>query len=177
MSENVVAVSVAILVPLATALAGVLSLLLQDWRLRRSRADRRRVAFEDATRQVAFAAEWWTAQQLLPSTPESLQDATTVAQGWLNEASARVDAADEPPPVQRGRLLLLYGFQTRSAKTIRIGFFTVLGVMAFTSLSILSSAVDKDRDLGWLVVYLILFGVLALFLRFWAVSADTADQD
>lgn len=96
--QDVVAVFVAVLVPLVTALAGVLSLLVQDWRLRRSRADRRRLAFEDATRQVAFTVEWWTARQLLPTTPEALQDVTAVAQGWLDEASARVSAAEVQSP-------------------------------------------------------------------------------
>ncbi|SBW22300.1 hypothetical protein FDG2_2436 [Candidatus Protofrankia californiensis] len=44
----------------------------------------------------------------------------------MNEGSARVSAADEQPPVPRGRLLLLYRFQHRSAKAIRIGFFAML---------------------------------------------------
>ncbi len=65
--QDFVAVAVAVLVPLATAFAGVLTLIVQDWRQRKSRADRRRLALEDATRQVAFVTEWWTTRQLLPS--------------------------------------------------------------------------------------------------------------
>ncbi|MBO0511465.1 hypothetical protein J0695_06530 [Streptomyces beijiangensis] len=71
-----------------------MSLMLQDRRMRRSRAGRRQLAFEDATRQVAFAAEWWKARQLIASTPEKLQDATDVAQRWLDEASERVTTAE-----------------------------------------------------------------------------------
>ncbi|WP_261574158.1 hypothetical protein [Frankia gtarii] len=175
--QDFVAVAVALLVPLATAFAGVLTVVVQDWRQRKSRADRRRMALEDATRQVAFVTDWWTARQLLPATPESLQEAAAVAQSWLNEASARVDAADELPAVQRGRLLLLYRFQKRLAKAIRIVFFAVLGVMAWASYSLVSTILEDGGDLGAQVVSLVALGVVALLLRFWAVSADSTSPD
>jgi hypothetical protein len=56
-AQEVVAVTVAVLVPVVTAVAGVVSLLVQDWRVRRSSAGRRRLAFEDATRQVSRMVE------------------------------------------------------------------------------------------------------------------------
>ncbi len=147
-------VFVAVLVPVVTAAVGMMSLLVQDWRARRSRAGRRRLAFEEAT---------------------------VVAQGWLGEASARVTAAeqersDEEPPVSRGRLLLLYRFRRRPAKVIRIGFYTSLGAMAFWSLAIVSDVLSGQEGIGWDVAYLVLFGALALFLRFWAVSANSANS-
>lgn len=100
-----------------------------------------------------------------------------MAQSWLNEASTRVDAADEPPPVQRGRLLLLYGFHNRSAKAIRVGFFAVLGTMTMASLSLVGTALDDGSDFGWQMVFLVLLGVLALSLRFWAVSANSTSAN
>jgi hypothetical protein len=179
-AQDVAAVAVAVLVPVVTAVAGVVSLLVQDWRVRRSREGRRRLAFEDATRQVTFAAEWWKATQLLPATPEMLQDTAAVAQGWLDEASARVTAAerarvDEEPHVSVSRLLLLYRMRHGSAKAIRIGFYASTGVMAIVTTGVLGDAQDGN-PIVWDVLYLVLAGVLALLLRFWAVSADSAGQ-
>lgn len=182
-AQDVVAVSVAVLVPLVTAAAGVVSLMVQDRRMRRSRAGRRQLAFEDATRQVAFAAEWWKARQLIASTPETLQDATAVAQRWLDQASELVNTAerartDAEPQVSVSRLLLLYRFRHRSAKVIRIGFYGTLGTMAYGSLGLLGQAQDGGTrgDLVWGALWTVLIGVLALLLRFWAVSADSAVQ-
>jgi hypothetical protein len=62
-TEQVVTIILALLVPVVTGVVGALAILFQDWRVRRSRAGRRKLALEDATRQVAFAAEWWKARQ------------------------------------------------------------------------------------------------------------------
>ena len=177
-TQDVVTVAVAVLVPVVTAAAGVVSLLVQDRRLRRSRDGRRRLVFEDATRQVAFAAEWWRAKQLTAATPEALQEPTAVANGWLDEASARVAAAEQPdlgedPHVSVSRLLLLYRFRRRSAKAIRIGFYAVLGLMGFTVLSIVFDKATRENTASWVAI-LVLSGLVALLLRFWAVSADSA---
>jgi hypothetical protein len=177
-AQDVVTIAVAVLVPVVTATAGVVSMLIQDRRVRRSRDGRRRLVFEDATRQVAFAAEWWRAKQLTAATPEALQEPTAVANGWLDEASARVAAAEQPsfgedPHVSVSRLLLLYRFRRRSAKAIRIGFHAVLGLMAFIVLSIVFDKTTREDTASW-VSMLVLSGVVALFLRFWAVSADSA---
>lgn len=64
-TEQVVTIVVALLVPMVTGVVGSLGILFQDWRARRSRAGRRKLALEDATRQVAFATEWWKARQSL----------------------------------------------------------------------------------------------------------------
>ncbi|WP_405999452.1 hypothetical protein [Streptomyces sp. NBC_00829] len=175
-----VTVSVAVLVPVVTAAAGMVGLRAQDRQVRRSRAGRRRLAFEDATRQVAFATEWWKAKQLTASTPEALQDPTEVANSWLDEASARVSAAeqadtDEEPSVSVSRLLLLYRFHRRSAKAIRIGFYAALGFMGSVITVVLNDAESRE-DVGFNVWVLASSGMLALFLRFWAVSADSPDQ-
>ncbi|MDX3749566.1 hypothetical protein [Streptomyces sp. AK08-02] len=176
-----VTVSVAVLVPVVTAAAGVVSLRAQDRRVRRSRAGRRRLAFEDATRQVAFATEWWKAKQLTAGTPEALENPTEVANGWLDEASAQVNAAEqadtnEEPSVSVSRLLLLYRFHRRSAKAIRIGFYAALGFMASVITVVLNDAESRE-DVGFTVWVLASSGMLALFLRFWAVSADSPAPD
>ena len=176
-TQDVVTIAVAVVVPVVTAAAGVVSLLIQDRRVRRSRDGRRQLVFEDATRQVAFAAEWWKAKQLTAATPEALQDPTAVANGWLDEASARVTAAEQPnlgedPHVSVSRLLLLYRFRRRSAKAIRISFYSVLGLMNFTVLSIVFDKTTRENTASWVAI-LVLSGMVALLLRFWAVSADS----
>lgn len=176
-TQDVVTITAAVLVPVVTAVAGVVSLLVQDRRVRRSRDGRRRLVFEDATRQVAFAAEWWKAKQLTADTPEALREPTAVANGWLDEASARVAAAEQPrtgedPYVSASRLLLLYRFRSRSAKAIRTAFYAALGILAANATFILNDP-DYRRHVGWNVWLLAVFGALALFLRFWAVSKDS----
>jgi hypothetical protein len=106
-----------------------------------------------------------------------------VAQRWLDEASELVNTAerartDEEPQVSFSRLLLLYRFRRRSAKVIRIGFYGALGTMAYGSLGLLDLAQDGGPRgaLVWGALWTILIGVLALFLRFWAVSADGPDR-
>ncbi|WP_329546168.1 hypothetical protein OG548_19015 [Streptomyces sp. NBC_01356] len=179
-AQDVVTVSVAVLVPVVTAAAGVVSLRAQDRRVRRSRAGRRRLAFEDATRQVAFAAEWWKAKQLVAATPEALQGPTAVANDWLDEASARVTAAeqadiDEETRVSVSRLLLLYRFHRWSAKAIRIGFYAALAFMATVITVVLNDAESREA-VGFNIWALTSSAMLALFLRFWAVSADSPDS-
>ncbi|GAV45718.1 hypothetical protein [Streptomyces acidiscabies] len=180
-AQDAVTIAAAVLVPVVTAIAGVVSLLAQDRRVRRSRDGRRRLAFEDATRQVAFAAEWLKAKQLTASTPEALHDPATVANRWLDEAAARVSAAEQPPTgeepyVSVSRLLLLYRLRRRSAKAIRICFYAALGFMGFVVIAMLNDAASR-RTVGWNVSLLVLTGVLALLLRFWAVSTDSRDQN
>ncbi|MCM2422628.1 hypothetical protein [Streptomyces sp. RKAG293] len=179
-TQDVVTIAVAVLVPVVTAAAGVASMLIQDRRVRRSREGRRRIVFDDATRQVAFAAEWWKAKQLTAATPEALQEPTAVVNGWLDEASARVTAAELPsmgedPHVSFSRLLLLYRFRRRSATAIRTGFYAVLGLMSFTVLSILFDRSTREDTATWASI-LVLCGVVALLLRFWAVSADNEEH-
>lgn len=49
--------------------------------------------------------------------------------------------------------------------------------MILSSLSIVGTALAGGSDLGWQVVFLVLFGIFALSLRFWAVSANSTGQD
>jgi len=94
-------------------MAGILGVVLQDWRVRKSQAGRRKLALEDASSQVSFAVDWWNAKKLIAGSPEVMQEVTKCAEDWLQEASARVIGskpalARQRPPITLGRLLLFY---------------------------------------------------------------------
>ncbi|WP_331767410.1 hypothetical protein [Embleya sp. NBC_00896] len=178
-AEDVGAVAVAVVVPVLTAVVGAFAVVWQDRRVSRSRVGRRQSAFDDANRQVEFAVRWWEARQLVPGTPEESRNASAITREWLDQACALVVAAGpgalEPERrLSPRRLLLLYGFGRTSAKVIRVGFFAMLALMAVTSLGVLSVALSDGAgaDLGWSVTWLVLFALVTLSLRFWAVSAD-----
>lgn len=104
---------ITVLVPIVTAIAGILGVMLQDWRVRRSQAGRRRLALEDARQQVTFAAEWWNAQKLVADSPAAVKEATSRTATWLEQASAQVSgseipAAEEKRRITFRRLLLFY---------------------------------------------------------------------
>ncbi|MBP5941853.1 hypothetical protein F3K43_42590 [Streptomyces sp. LBUM 1476] len=88
----------------------------------------------------------------------------------------RAAPTGEEPYVSVSRLLLLYRLRRRSAKAIRICFYAALGFMGFVVIAMLNDAASR-RTVGWNVSLLVLTGVLALLLRFWAVSTDSRDQN
>jgi hypothetical protein len=120
-------IAITLLAPIVTAVLGVLGVVFGDWRQRRTEAGRRKLALEDASRQVSFAAEWLQARKLVADSPEAEQEAATRATAWLEEASALV-AASKPPPIDEKptitlrRLLVLYPLQRRAARVIRGAF-------------------------------------------------------
>ena len=98
-AEQVIRIALTMITPILTAGIGIVALVIGDWRERRTQAGRRKVAFEDASRQVAFAADWWNASKLLADhSPGGEERAATRTQAWLDEASALV-AESHPPPV------------------------------------------------------------------------------
>jgi hypothetical protein len=111
-AEHVIRIALTVITPILTAGIGIVALVIGDWRDRRTKAGQRKLAFEDASRQVAFAAEWWNASKLVADSPEAEQRAATRAQAWLDEATTLV-AESKPPPVDEKpaitlrRLLLL----------------------------------------------------------------------
>jgi hypothetical protein len=111
--DQLVTIVAAVLVPLVTAAAGVLGVMFQDWRRRRSQLGRRRLAFTDAGRQVGFAIDWWNAKKMVTDSPDAMLEARSRAAAWLEEASARVAGSELPisrrtQPITLGRLLLFY---------------------------------------------------------------------
>lgn len=173
-------IATAVLVPIVTAILGALGIALQDWRQRRSQAGRRRLALEDASRQVSFAAEWLNTRKLLAESPEALQEATARAAAWLEEASARVRAATPPPigerpPVTLRRLLLFYPLQGRAANIIRGAFYVCVGLVIAATGNAISTAFDPKIRSEYLFgnsTLVIAMAAVALGLRFWAVAAE-----
>jgi hypothetical protein len=80
---------------------------------RQTQAGRRKLAFEDASRRVTFAADWWNATKQFADSPEAEQQATTRALSWLEQASTRVAESNPPsveenPAITLSRLFLTY---------------------------------------------------------------------
>jgi len=75
-AAQIVPIVITVLVPIVTAMAGILGVMLQDWRVRKSQAGRRKLALEDAGSQVSFAVDWWNAKKLIADSPEVVQEAT-----------------------------------------------------------------------------------------------------
>jgi hypothetical protein len=171
---------IAVLVPVVTAILGALGIAFQDWRQRRSQVGRRRLALEDAGRQVSFAAEWLNTRKLLADSPEALQEATDRAAAWLEEASARVQAATPPPvggrpPVTLRRLLLFYPLQGRAANLIRGAFYVCVGLVIAATGNAITTAFDPQIRSEYLFgnsTFAIVTAAVALGLRFWAVAAE-----
>jgi len=176
-----------VLVPVITAIIGALGVLWQDWRQRRSLAARRKLAFEDAIRQVSFAEQWWRAKQsIAPSSSDSGQDTTADPLSFLDNALRLVKSVEQPRfdqdarPLLR-RLLLLYGFQRRAAKMLRVAFYLLLMVITVTALVALGNVLAGDADttresLAWQLIFAIVFAVVTLVIRFSAVSIEDAAE-
>src|SRR5215510_860739 len=105
-ADQVIRVTLTVITPILTAGIGVVALVIGDWRERRTQAGRRKLALEDASRQVAFAADWWNASKLIADSPDAEQQAATRAKAWLDEASA-LDAESKPPPVDEKTAITL----------------------------------------------------------------------
>ncbi|HEX4864071.1 MAG TPA: hypothetical protein VFV02_08365 [Acidimicrobiales bacterium] len=173
-TTEIVQIVVAASIPIVTAVLGVLGIMFQDWRARRTQAGRHKLALEEASRQVSFAAEWWNARRLLADSPEAMQEATSRTLAWLEEASALVMESRPPPsevkpPITVRRLLLLSDpFQRRAAKIIRGVFYASLGLLVLSTGTVISATLKaSERQYLWdSVVVLALIGLFALGSRF-----------
>lgn len=177
--QEIVALIAAVLVPVVTAIVGTLGILFQDRRARRTATGRRRAAFEDANRQVTFADAWWKAQRAVTDSSERLATANTRAQTLLDKAIGLIETVDRPTidreqAVSLRELLLAYRMDHRSAKIIRVVFYLSLAWFLLLCLSLADQSLDQNgiEDAFWQFTAATLFGMLALTLRFWAVSAD-----
>ncbi len=152
-SEQLIRIALTVVTPILTAGIGIVALVVGDWRERRTQAGQRKLALEDASRQVAFAADWWNASKLISDTPEAQQRAAMRAQAWLDEASAliaesRPPPVDDKPAVTLRRLLLAYPMQRRAARILRALFYCGLGVVAFQVSGAMASALGRPDTLG-----------------------------
>lgn len=177
-----------VLVPVITAIIGALGVLWQDWRQRRSLAARRKLAFEDAIRQVSFAEQWWRAKQsIAPSSGDAGQDTTADPLSFLDNALRLVKSVEQPRfdqdarPLLR-RLLLLYGFQRRAARILRVVFYLLLAFISVIALVGLGNLLAGDtssttrENLAWELIFAIVFAVVTLVIRFSAVSIEDAAE-
>lgn len=189
-SEQLIRIALTIVTPILTAGIGIVALVVGDWRERRTQAGRRKLAFEDASRQVEFAADWFNASKLIA--PAEEQSAAGRAQAWLDEASELV-AESRPPPgseqkrsVTARRLLLAYPMHRRGARVLRGFYYFVLGVVALQVSGALASAFGRSDTLGVPnyfsggLIYADLLGIfvytlVAMGFRFWALRVEEAE--
>ncbi|MEU3993881.1 hypothetical protein [Streptomyces platensis] len=168
-----------VLAAAAAAAVTVLGILIQDWRSRRSRLDRRKMMFEDAARQVAFVTAWWQAMEALSPQPDHHAAAKARGLAWLDEASALVAEAKEAPTARRAPLspksvLLFYRFERLSAQAIRLCYYGVLVWAAVTVATIPSDAGTEYFVTDFFVVAGYVF--IALLLRTWAIRAERSPR-
>lgn len=173
-------IAIALVVPVVTAVLSVLGVAFSDWRARRSQAGRRKLALEDASRQVSFAAEWWNARMLVADSPKASQEAAARAMAWLEEASALVTVST-PPPVAAApaitlrRVFLLHPLRRRQARVLRVFYYLCLGWLLIWGGALVTDSLDPTKNADYRlgdVVMLSAGVVLALGLRFWAGSVE-----
>src|SRR6476469_3582136 len=152
-ADQVIRIALTVITPILTAGIGIGALVIGDWRERRTQHGRRKLAVEDASRQVAVAADWWNASKLVADSPDAQQQAATRAQAWLDEASALI-AESKPPPIDEKpaitlrRLLLAFPMQRRAARVLRGVFYFCLGLVVFQVASAMGSAFGRPETLG-----------------------------
>jgi hypothetical protein len=190
-ADQAIRIALTVITPILTAGIGIGALVIGDWRDRRTQAGRRKLALEDASRQVAFAADWWNASKLIADSPDAEQRAATRAQAWLDEASALV-AESKPPPVDEKpaitlrRLFLAYPMQRRGARILRAFFYCSLGVVVFQVSGAMASALGRPDSLGIpnyfsggfiyddLIAVAVLM-VVAMAIRFWSLRVEESE--
>ena len=69
-SEQAIRIALTVITPILTAGVGIAALVIGDWRERRTQAGRRKLSFEDASRQVEFAADWFKTSREIDESPE-----------------------------------------------------------------------------------------------------------
>ncbi len=186
-SEQVIRITLTIVTPILTAGIGIVALVVGDWRERRTQHGRRKLAVEDAGRQVTFAEDWFKASKLIA--PDAEQRAAERAQAWLDEA-AELLAESKPPPaseenrsITARRLLLAYPMHRRGARVLRGFYYFFLGVIVLQVSGALASAFGRSDTLGIPnyfsggLIYADLLGIflytlIAMGFRFWALRAE-----
>lgn len=190
-SEQVIRIALTVVTPILTAGIGIVALVIGDWRERRTQNGRRKLSFEDASRQVEFAADWFNASKLIA--PDDERVAAARAQAWLDEASELVTESKPPPrseekrSVTVRRLLLAYPMHRRGARVLRGFYYFFLGVVALQVSGALGSAFGRTDTLGipnYFSGGLIYFDLLGIFIwtviamgfRFWSLRAEESHR-
>jgi hypothetical protein len=191
-ADQVLRIALTVVTPIVTAGIGIVALVIGDWRERRTQAGRRKLAFEEASRQVAFAADFWNASKLVADSPDAEKGAATRAQAWLDEASARVAESKPPPPgddkpaITLRRLLVAYPMRRRSARVLRGAFYFFLGFVGLQVGAAMGSALGRPDTLGipdyfsggaiyidLIVVFVTM--IFAMAFRFWSLRVEESE--
>jgi Protein of unknown function (DUF2510) len=171
---------VALMVPVVTAVVGAIGILARDLYSQRSEVGRRKYALDDATRRVAFTAEWWKAKQALGSAADD-QGARAIAQSWLEETTSLVSEALHPrrrPGTDRSvtrRILLAYPFQRWTARLLRVIYYLFLALWVSVVLVTPMENIEgiKVGDKVILVVFgIVVYGLPTFAIRAWAISIE-----
>jgi hypothetical protein len=191
-SEQTIRIALTVVTPILTAGIGIVALVIGDWRERRTQHGVRKLSFEDASRQVEFAADWFKASKEIA--PDAEQQAAARAQAWLDEASELVAETKPPPPsdekrsVTVRRLLLAYPMHRRSARVLRGFYYFFLGVVVFQVSGALGAAFGRADTIGVPnyfsggLIYADLLGIfiytlIAMGFRFWSLRAEESQSD
>ncbi len=191
-SEQVIRIALTVVTPILTAGIGIVALVIGDWRERRTKHGLRKLSFEDASRQVEFAADWFKASKEIA--PEEERQAAARAQAWLEEASDLVaDTKPAPPDEEKRsvtvrRLLLAYPMHRRGARVLRGFYYFFLGVVVFQVSGALGAAFGRTDTIGVPnyfsggLIYADLLGIflytlIAMGFRFWSLRAEEAQSD
>jgi hypothetical protein len=187
-NEQIIRIALTVVTPILTAGIGIVALVIGDWRERRTRHGLRKLSFEDASRQVEFAADWFKASKEIA--PEQEPQAAARAQAWLQEASDLIAETKPPPPDEEEgrtitvrRLLLAYPMQHRSARVLRGFYYFFLGVVIFQVSGALGAAFGRTDTIGVPnyfsggLIYADLLGifiytVIAMGFRLWSLRAE-----
>jgi hypothetical protein len=188
-SEQVIRVALTIVTPILTAGIGIVALVIGDWRERRTQHGRRKLAVEDAGRQVTFAEEWFNASKLIAESPDAQQRVTARAQAWLDEAAELLAASKPPPPAEEKRsvtarrLLLAYPMHRQGARVLRGFYYFFLGVVLLQVSAALGSAFGRTDTLGIPnyfsggliyadLIGIVLYTLIAMAFRFWSLRVE-----
>lgn len=190
-TDQVIRIALTVLTPVITAGIGIVALVIGDWRERRTQAGGRKLAFQDASRQVAFASEWMNASKLVADSTEAQQRATEQAQSWLDEAAALVTKSELPPvehqpAITVRRLLLVHPMHRRAARILRAFYWLCLGMVVQDVSSALASALGRPDTLGIPnyfsggfifgdVVAIAIMMVFAMAFRFGSLHVEQSD--
>jgi hypothetical protein len=136
-------VLIPLIVPVITALVGALSLVVKDRRAVHDRRTVRASALAEATAEVSFAREWWTAHQALGTAASA--DSTQRALELLASAEAKVANVQGMPAEDHDaqifdRLFLFRRLEGRQAKALKVLFWIAIAFVAAGAITISSDA-------------------------------------
>jgi hypothetical protein len=171
-------VMVPLVVPVITALVGALGLVIKDRRLARDRRTVRASALAEATAEVAFAREWWTAHQAFGT--GASRDSTHRALELLASAEAKVASVQTMPSEDHDaqifdRLFLFRRLEGRQAKVLKVLFWVTIAFVAGAAISLSSDAAagGDHASVGSDAVFGL---VLLLLVPVFHEAAEAADR-